>query len=541
MEYPSPGFRFGFLIPLFFVLPLYLPGFALYANVQINEVCYDPDGADSGKEWIELFNPTEYSIDLSGCKIYRCGTFWERVFQFPYYVLRPGRFVLVAESEVPNAHFYTSLSLQNGGSASDGIRFVDADSSYTDTLIYASPNTNLITNDWGFVATSLAPDVAEGYSLARAMDGRDTNYCAEDFIAESNPTPNAANRVYTDYEIYDPWVYNPGPGSILSVGIRNTGPFDSPYTAQFSIYNADTLIFQEDIQPLDFQDSLRIECLLPEDAPILYLNLELWGDSNLENNLRYFSPQGESSSAPQFSEIFPAPLPGDQEWIELSRLGSASREDFLLRDDGGGFIRFSLPPIPAHFVVCSNKESFLSHYPDALPALVVESEGWTALNNNGDILLLYDSVGLIDSLSYPAAISDKAFQKHMLDGNAFWKWAAPNPTMANDAHLQDLPEQAELLKVLGSPCSPKLGEKISISYKLFEASNRVNCRIYDLQGRLIATLADNQPIEQRGIVCWDGRSSGGRYAPRGLYIILWESQPESGGKILRRQLNAVIR
>ena len=38
--------------------------------VAINEIMYNPDGSDSGREWIELYNDADYDIDISGWKFY---------------------------------------------------------------------------------------------------------------------------------------------------------------------------------------------------------------------------------------------------------------------------------------------------------------------------------------------------------------------------------------------------------------------------------------------------------------------------------------
>ncbi|MDY0152213.1 MAG: hypothetical protein RBS43_08080, partial [Candidatus Cloacimonas sp.] len=64
---------------------------------------------------------------------------------------------------------------------------------------------------------------------------------------------------------------------------------------------------------------------------------------------------------------------------------------------------------------------------------------------------------------------------------------------------------------------------------------------FDLRGSKIRILADNTLCSDRGIFTWDGRKQNGSFAPRGLYFILWESQSEDGGKILRKQQTAVIR
>jgi len=38
--------------------------------VRINEIMYNPDGSDSGREWIELYNDAEYDINITGWKFY---------------------------------------------------------------------------------------------------------------------------------------------------------------------------------------------------------------------------------------------------------------------------------------------------------------------------------------------------------------------------------------------------------------------------------------------------------------------------------------
>ncbi len=61
--------RIILLISLFLLSPFFAS-----ANVIINEVMYDLDGADRGREWIEIYNGGTEAIDLSGWKFYEGGT-----------------------------------------------------------------------------------------------------------------------------------------------------------------------------------------------------------------------------------------------------------------------------------------------------------------------------------------------------------------------------------------------------------------------------------------------------------------------------------
>lgn len=58
-----------FLILIF----LFLPTLAS-ANVSITEIMYDLEGADTGREWIEIFNDDEEVIDLTDWKLYESET-----------------------------------------------------------------------------------------------------------------------------------------------------------------------------------------------------------------------------------------------------------------------------------------------------------------------------------------------------------------------------------------------------------------------------------------------------------------------------------
>jgi len=52
-------------------------------DVVINEVLYDPDGADTGYEWIELYNNSSLALNLQDWTIEKAGTSFGLVFTFP--------------------------------------------------------------------------------------------------------------------------------------------------------------------------------------------------------------------------------------------------------------------------------------------------------------------------------------------------------------------------------------------------------------------------------------------------------------------------
>lgn len=58
----------------FFILGLMLLPVMASANVVISEIMYDLTGADSGREWVEIFNSGAEFVDLTNWKLYEAET-----------------------------------------------------------------------------------------------------------------------------------------------------------------------------------------------------------------------------------------------------------------------------------------------------------------------------------------------------------------------------------------------------------------------------------------------------------------------------------
>lgn len=179
------------------------------AHLLITEVLYDPVGAEPDGEWIELYNPTESSIDLSNFKVgdeeQKGGT--EGMLQFPNGVsIAAGQVIVIAnkatafystygfkpdyemsenDPTVPNMIKYSAwasgtVALNNTG---DDVLVLDGSDQVVDALSWG-------TSTWAFDPP--APDVVEGHSLARSPAGVDTDTAA-DWIDQVEPQPGQIN------------------------------------------------------------------------------------------------------------------------------------------------------------------------------------------------------------------------------------------------------------------------------------------------------------------------------------------------------------
>jgi len=395
----SLSFFFFFLLAIF-CIPL------LYSEIVINEVCYDPTGADDYHEWIEFYNNGDSDVNMEDWLLYSGGSEFTLTYIFPSFELRPHHYLLLAEDDCPNAHIFANLTLQNGGSETDGIRLVSPDSSYTDTILYDSPNSNLLPDDIHEIGTALCPDVSEGHSLARRHDGFDTN-TALDWFDCFLPTPGGANVIPVDLAFGTPILRVSGLDVKIITPIHNLSTADvynSHENLEVKLDNKpySTLILP-DIQPMDsITIDITVNCSTSCAHEIsLYLNVI--HDMNFVDNLWITSiflgkiPIG-------LNEILYYPSPDNQEWIELYNCGNAdiSLHEVHLQDVAGNRVTFDLDiPAQGYKVLCTDSLDFVHKYPDCPLQAIEKLSRWVTLNNDQETIWLLDDSGkTIDSLHY---------------------------------------------------------------------------------------------------------------------------------------------
>jgi hypothetical protein len=163
-------------------------------DLVINELLPDPDGTDTGQEWVEVYNRGGAAVSLAGWSLDATGTSFSGGVTLPDVDVPAGGYALLGQSGVTAADAVLTFTLGNASSNADGVRLVDCKGVVVDTVVYGSPNSDNLPDDGGGPATSLAPKGASAQSLARIEDGYDTNLSADDFAAEPQPTPKAQNR-----------------------------------------------------------------------------------------------------------------------------------------------------------------------------------------------------------------------------------------------------------------------------------------------------------------------------------------------------------
>jgi hypothetical protein len=140
--------------------------------VVINELVADP--ADEEVEWIELYNKTNLTIDLTDWTI-EDNT--EKPVDLEELIIEPLSSLVLNKDE----HF--SFALNNGG---DVVR-LKFQNSLIDQIVYGSYNDGDLSDN--------APQAVDPNSIARIRDGCDTNNDLNDFNITTTPTPGKTNLI----------------------------------------------------------------------------------------------------------------------------------------------------------------------------------------------------------------------------------------------------------------------------------------------------------------------------------------------------------
>ena len=232
--------------------------------------------------------------------------------------------------------------------------------------------------------------------------------------------------------------------------------------------------------------------------------------------------------------------PLESEWIELYNL-SDSEIDLLgwnLCDPVGCAVLddFSIDA-GEYLILCEDSEAFSNYYSEFTGRLI-EINGWRALNNGGDNIILRRDDGItLDSVVYESGNGD----------NISWERIAYDICGWNSENwYPSLNEYGSTLGMINSVVEG-FSESMSIYLERKLFSPGCNCpendlpikievprdcyltlTVYALDGRELAIICNEQALVS-GTIYYDGRDSAGNYLNTGMYILLAETSGSCAG------------
>jgi hypothetical protein len=528
-------------------------------SIAVNEIMYAPSGDEP--EWVELFNNSSSAVNLRDWRISDSRTSVQSVItrsdlwisSHSYgIVARDSSFFLVHDSvAVPVA--VTAFSALNN-STPDAVVLFDPRGGTMDSVLYQQ--------SWGG---------SGGRSLER-VDSYAGSTDARNWLTSVSPrgsTPGRANSIAiaeVDLALQSVTIF----GSVIAIQVLNAGR-RSVESFEVSVKISGN---SREIATIAFRESLHRGAIVllsyrwsdpPAGTSLLLVEILLDADERPGNNidsvvfLRGFDP-----GALVVNEIMYEPLSGRSEWVEFFNPGPdpIDLKGWSLADaptpSGNrtvSLVRTALNIGPGGFAVLAADSSFLHQFPDLGSHLVVianQSSG-LGLGNDGDAVVLRDPSGTtVDSVAYSPAwhhpgIEDprgRSLERIRPDLNSndprSWSTSAnlhgSSPGSRNSIYTPEAPSSASL-SFSPNPFSPDndgYEDFCIIRFVLPHPSSILHVRIFDLQGRLIRTLADGDPAGSVGELVWDGMESGRRKARIGPYIVLLESLAGDGSRYSAR-------
>lgn len=537
----------------------------------VNEVLYDPPGADAGREFVELLNTSPEAVALAGLELEtadgaRPGT-WRRVWAGTSGTLAPGALLLVAGDSLP-APAHLTADLQNGP---DAIR-VRRGTEVLDTLGYG------LLVDPSLFEGRPAPDVTNA-SLARVPDGSDTGNNAADFITAA-PTPGRRNQLRVNLQLggldADPFRVFPGGVARAAVTLRNSGAdsvlqwvlqawwrraFGEPLDGDAAFGDSVAIEVDSGGAAIAPRDSARagLEWVAPGGVYRLHAALATADDDSLDDHA--FAWVRVGAGAIVVNEILYAPVTGQPEWIELWNRGGRARRlaGWSLTDASGRRATLrgaAWVPAGGLAIVSADSLAVVDGVPPETARLV--SAPWLSLNDSdgpagfADQLVLRDPLGIVhDAVRYADADVDRgrSIERVGVDpGPRGVGWApctarsGATPGTANT--VQGPPGDESRIDLAPNPFSPDGDgheDQMLIRADLPADAAGYRLEVFDLDGRRRAAPAADALGPGRRVAVWDGRTEAGDHLPEGIYIVRFEWYSKSGGRHAVRRAVGLVR
>ncbi len=383
--------------------------------ILINEIMPNPSGGEP--EWIELYNNSNETVDLSGWTV-------NDVITRPFVVTIKDRIILpsesflilTADSSIYNYHknvpcLTSVLNIPLLNNDEDGVVLKDCRGMIIDSMFYSNKDYKL----------------TKGYSLERRSLKFSSVMKDNWEISKDNEqsTPGRVNSIsQKKYDLYirniesEPGNPVAGEDVIISVKILNIGEIDAAnYKVEFYYKsggdkNSYSLLSGETGRNIKPGDSAIVFCSRPlqniKDEILLMCRIIYPEDEDTSNNYFYRKIlTGYPEGTVEINEIMYAPGNGEPEWFELyntSLTNSVNLKNWnvseILPDqkkyiisDTGLFID------PDEYMIITKDKSFFNFYPQCSSKVKIMNFG--TLGNSEDGIVLFDARNIaIDSVFY---------------------------------------------------------------------------------------------------------------------------------------------
>jgi hypothetical protein len=258
-------------------------------------------------------------------------------------------------------------------------------------------------------------------------------------------------------------------------------------------------------------------------------------------------PGGYSLGTVIINEFMAHPAGPSGEWAELLNPGSSTVNlmGFAFSDvdttNRTVFVDSSVELGGGEYAIAAQDSSIFNWtIAPSVPVFVLGS-GWRALNDDGDAPHLFDAAGGIqDAVPYygwevPLGKSlERIYPGHASADPSNWR-ASSDPSGATPGRANSyipplvMPTQGGL-SFTPDPFDPDRHGTLTITLELPAGTASAAVIAYDLRGRRLKVIMDAAALPGTLEILWDGRDTGGRRLPPGLYLLFAEFRDAAGNR-----------
>jgi len=548
----------------------------IHAQIVLSEIMFNPQGNERYNEFIELYNSSDFdAVNLNGWLL-SDGEKYNSILSYQdSTILLPRRYAVILvpnyyessneyDNIIPEAALKLTVNSSQFGAYGLANEREETVSIYTpDTLMVAS---------WRYHIPN--PD---GISEEkRILEQGDDDYNWGHSLYEGG-TPGFKNSlapeeydIAVEKESLHPEPKNPGFGEsvLLSVNIKNAGLYtlnDVSVIFSFQTAGSTSNHFIGDtvkIKQIESFENRQIKVKwqnIPSGVHNVAVTVFHPLDQEPENNQCFCEIiAGYPDRALIINEIMYNPLPDIAEWIELYNPGSfpVNLKSWLISDDDTSrtvelidstFILYS-----QEFIIIAEDSTIYEQISPEAFVLIIKS--FPALKSDYDGVILRDgSRNIIEQVFYEQSwggAKGKSLERINpgVAANRKNNWATSVDASGHTAGRQNsvftsvIPSNTTI-SISPDPFSPDgdgHDDFTAISYTLPVQTAHVNIRIFDIKGRLVRFLMNNEPSGSSGTIFWDGLNDEGLICRIGIYIILIEMENPESEKIDRVQKTVVL-
>lgn len=392
---------------------------AVFSQITISEVMFNPSGSETSDEFIEVFNTSSSDISLEGwLLVIDSDTLAidippDSAISQENYTLRSADFAIIHDSP-----YWTSSLIYESRIPSGTIRFSSTYSLTNSTAkkIQILDSTKAVINSYTY-----SPVNDNGYSdekILLAEPNVSTNWLDSDWEHGTPGSKNSVSPLENDLGIYNlprwiPEKARPNESLQIQIPVQNSGTKLSG-SAEVNLaldLNQDSLISAEEIlETKSFtdvapSDSIMVEFVSTFSTGSYDLIAEVFyaaDEDNLNNKYHWVIHVGYPEMSLLINEIMYDPYDGDPEWIEIYNPGieSINMSNWVFGDASSTHTVLPAHEIPPEGMVVITTNTQLGPY-DFVTDSVIAVSPFPTLNNSSDGLYLRDMSGFtVDSVKY---------------------------------------------------------------------------------------------------------------------------------------------